>query len=116
MNDEDKLTQIFQVLSELKVEVSHLSQRLESKSNDIKHLDERMSEVATLKAELNHLLQLNAEQERIMTELQKRISNIEVKLALNDQTTNKFDYWSKIVIGGVITLLLGFIAVKLGLR
>ena len=113
MNDEDKLTQILQAISELKVEISHLNQRLESKRNDIKQLDRQLQGVAALKTEIEsqkkEATQLSGDIKTVdgkVDTLDKRVQKIEIQLALNDQKTNKFDYWFKAVVGGIITILL----------
>lgn len=85
MNEDEKITQILQVVSELKVEMTHLSKRMESRTTEIKVLSDR-------------------------------IARLETSFAINDSQMKKLDHWYKFVLGAIITILVGYVAVKLGLK
>lgn len=84
--------------------------------NDDDKLTQILQALSELKVEVSHLNQRLSNKSDEIKNHEERIKNLEVKLALNDQKTNKADYWTKVVMGGIITILLGYVAIKLGLK
>lgn len=67
--------------------------------NDVKHLTLRMDTRATE-----------------IKDLEGRVKDLEIKLALNDQKTNKTAGWFDYVFKGILTLFAGYVAVRIGLK
>lgn len=84
--------------------------------SDNEKLLQILQTLSELRNEVAHLNQRMEDKSEDIKALKKEIEDIKIKLALNDQKTDKFDYWFKIVIGGIVTILLGFIAIRLGVK
>lgn len=89
MNDKD----------ELEVSNKEIFESLAEIKTEIKHLshrmDTRVTEIETLKTELG---------------------NLKIQLAINDKQTSKNTEWFDYLIKIAITCLLGYVAVKVGLK
>lgn len=85
MADEDKLTQILEGIAELRNDMKHLTQRMDTRVMEIEKLNDR-------------------------------VQTLEIKLALNDQKTNKTAGWFDYVFKGILALFAGYVAVRIGLK
>ena len=85
MADEDKLTQILEGIAELRNDMKHLTQRMDTRVTEIEKLNDR-------------------------------VKDLEIKLALNDQKTNKTAGWFDYVFKGILALFAGYVAVRIGLK
>lgn len=77
--------EIFEMLVEVRNEIKHLTQRMDTRVTEISALGER-------------------------------VKSLEIKLAVNDQLTTKNSGWIDYCFKGVLTLLAGYIAVRIGLK
>lgn len=84
---------------ELEISNKEIYQSLAEIKTEIKHLshrmDTRVTEIETLKTELG---------------------NLKIQLAINDKQTSKNTEWFDYLIKIAITCLLGYVAVKVGLK
>lgn len=85
MVDEEKIEKILLGITKLSNDMEHLKTRMDSKSGEIKEINERLN-------------------------------GFEVRLALNDQKTNRNNDWFDYVFKGIITVLAGYVAIKIGLK
>lgn len=93
MSDEDNSEE----LSSKKVE--KILEGIVEIRNDVKHLTSRMdSRVAEIE------------------KLTSRVEALEIKLAVNDQKTDKNSNWFDYIIKGALVLLVGYVAAKIGLK
>lgn len=67
--------------------------------NDVKHLTSRMD---------SRVEEIN--------KLTSRVEALEIKLAVNDQKTDKNSDWFDYIIKGALVILIGYIAAKVGLK
>lgn len=93
MSDEDNSEE----LSSKKVE--KILEGIVEIRNDVKHLTLRMDSRV-------------AENEKLTS----RVEALEIKLAVNDQKTDKNSNWFDYIIKGALVLLVGYVAAKIGLK
>ena len=93
MSDEDESEE----LSSKKVE--KILEGIVEIRNDVKHLTSRMD---------SRVEEIN--------KLTSRVEALEIKLAVNDQKTDKNSNWFDYIIKGALVLLVGYVAAKIGLK
>ena len=79
-------------------------------------LERILTQLTELTAEVKHLNQRMDSRAAEIRELTARVSALEVRLAVNDNQTNKNSGWFEYVFKGIITVLIGYVAIRLGLK
>lgn len=75
-----------------------------------------MESLVELRNDLKHLTQRVDTRTKEIEILENRVANLEVKFAVSDQQVRKNATWIDYVFKGVITIFVGFVAVRLGLK
>ena len=122
---DDKLERILTQLTELTAEVKHLNQRMDSRSAEIGKLTERvsgdkyeriMTQYAEPGVDMRHISQCIDEQAVKLEKLTERVNAIDVRLAVNEWQTGKSAGWIDHVLKGICAMLIGYAALRLGLK
>lgn len=79
-------------------------------------LERILTQLTELTAEVKHLNQRMDSRAAEIGKLTERVSALEVRLAVNDNKTNSHAGWFDYVFKGIITVLIGYVALRLGLK
>ena len=79
-------------------------------------LERILTQLTELTAEVKHLNQRMDSRSAEIGKLTERVGALEVRLAVNDRQTDKNSGWFDYVFKGVLTVLIGYVALRLGLK
>lgn len=79
-------------------------------------LERILTQITDLTAEVRHLNQRMDARAAEIGKLSDRVSALEVRLAVNDRQTDKNAGWLDHAFKGVMALLMGYVALRLGLK
>lgn len=79
-------------------------------------LERILTQLTELTAEVKHLNQRMDSRSAEIGKLTERVSALEVRLAVNDKQTDKNSGWFDYVFKGIITVFIGYVALRLGLK
>ena len=79
-------------------------------------LERILTQLTELTAEVKHLNQRMDSRSAEIGKLTERVGALEVRLAVNDRQTDKNSSWFDYVFKGILTVLIGYVALRLGLK
>lgn len=79
-------------------------------------LERILTQITELTAEVRHLNQRMDARAAEIGKLNDRVSALEVRLAVNDKQTDKNAGWLDHVFKGVLTIFMGYVALRLGMK
>ena len=91
------------------------AETVRSKSESDK-LERILTQITELTAEVKHLNQRMDSRAAEIGKLTDRVGALEIRLAVNDKQTNNTAGWFDYVFKGVLTILIGYVALRLGLK
>lgn len=79
-------------------------------------LERILTQVTELATEVRSLTRRMDTRASEISKLAERVSALEVRLAVNDKQTDKNANWFEYLFKGILTLFMGFVAVRIGLK
>ena len=79
-------------------------------------LERILTQLTELTAEVKHLNQRMDSRSAEIGKLTERVGALEVRLAVNDRQTDKNSGWFDYVFKGILTVFIGYVALRLGLK
>ncbi len=79
-------------------------------------LERILTQITELTAEVRHLNQRMDARAAEIGKITERVSALEVRLAVNDRQTDKNAGWFEYAFKGVLTLFMGYVALRLGMK